>query len=101
MFKNNLFGGEVLNDYFLDKLINIWLQNKSIKFNAIGVSSNQDLESIANKMNLFETVVFRNNIDYSYFKEKINCSYVPDIVFTMKKNIFSSIIKLKHVGFFL
>jgi hypothetical protein len=96
-----LFGGEVLNDYFLDKLINIWLQNKSIKFNAIGVSSNQDLESIANKMNLFETVVFRNNIDYSYFKEKINCSYVPDIVFTMKKNIFSSIIKLKHVGFFL
>lgn len=100
-----LFGGEVLNDYFLDKLINIWLKNKSIKLNAIGVSTNQDYETIVNKINLFDTVVFRNKLDYEYFKNRINCNYAPDIVFSLENNkmmkLYNNILNYKQVGFFL
>lgn len=96
-----LFGGEVLNDYFLDKLLNIWLQNKSIKFYAIGVSANQEYESIYNKINLFENVGFRNKCDYEHFKNRINCFYAPDIVFTLNNNGFNRFLKSKQVGFFL
>ena len=102
-----LFGGETLNDYFLDRLLNVWLKNKSIKFNAIGVSTNQDYDTIVNKINLFDTVLFRNKLDYEYFKNRINCFYGPDIVFLLNNNGITkfihtvSIIKQKQVGFFL
>ena len=61
-----LFGGETLNDFFLDKLINIYENNKKSKknnclFKAIGVSCNQEYTSnLINKLQLFDTIIFRS-----------------------------------------
>ena len=100
-----LFGGEVLNDYFLDKLIDCYRQNRSIKFYAFGVSTNQSYNNIINKLNIFEYIIFRNKTDYEYFKDhfKENCMYLPDIVFLTKSNTTRSRIikKNKCIGFFL
>ncbi len=79
-----LFGGETLNDYFLDKLIELWKFNKNIKFNAIGVSCNQSYNDIVNKIQLFENISFRSKKDYDFFNTYISSSYAPDIAFRLK-----------------
>ena len=57
-----LFGGEVLNDYFLNKLIILKqyaLQNykKNILLYAVGVSCNSDYAYITNKLDIFEDML--------------------------------------------
>jgi polysaccharide pyruvyl transferase WcaK-like protein len=84
-----LFGGETLNDYFLDILIRFLTRdgNKQTKVYAVGVSTNQNYLSILNKIHIFEAIVFRSYNDYEFFKPYVgNCQYCPDIVFS---NIFS------------
>ena len=108
-----LFGGEVLNDYFLDILIQyIEVVNvmNTIEAYAIGVSSNQSYDSIINKLYIFNSIVFRSVKDYHYFKSYLACTYCPDIVFSMKpsKDSLFSICSgnmrfttRKNIGFFL
>jgi hypothetical protein len=97
-----LFGGETLNDYFLDKLIELWRFNKNIKFNAIGVSCNQNYNDILNKLHIFESIGFRSKKDYNHFKTRIDSFYCPDIVFSLNRVVPRfSLRKKKYVGFFL
>ncbi len=79
-----LFGGETLNDYFLDKLIELWKFNKNIKFNAIGVSCNQNYSDVLNKIQIFESIGFRSKKDYDFFNTYVNSFYAPDIAFQLK-----------------
>jgi len=122
-----LFGGETLNDYFLDELIKFNENYKKNKpktvntqhntqciFKAIGVSSNQEYTSkLVNKLQLFETIVFRSIKDYKFFKEENkmeSCYYAPDIILALNlatsvKSAFKKYLPLKitkkYVGFFL
>ena len=99
-----LFGGEVLNDYFLDRILEFKLKNHNTEFYAIGVSINQNIKDIQNKLNIFDRIIFRNKSDYNYFKNIYGeyCNYAPDLVFLNNYkhniNLFS---KHKNVGFFL
>lgn len=93
-----LFGGETLNNYFLDKLIKLWKLNKNIKFTAVGVSCNQNYNEVLNKIQLFESISFRSKKDYNFFKDYIQSFYYPDIVFTYPRQIT---LCRKYVGFFL
>ena len=99
-----LFGGETLNNYFLDKLIELYRLNPSIKFNAIGVSCNQDYNSLINKLYIFESIIFRNKKDYNNLSLYNLCTYSSDIVFlkNIKNNIvFNKFLKKNIIGFFL
>ena len=112
-----LFGGEVLNDYFLNKLILIkqhGLQNykKNILLYAVGVSCNSDYDYIKNKLDIFEVIVFRNDKDYNTFLPRLTNQYsksLPDPVFLLKPTkkpiqFFSKFRKKDKkisVGFFL
>ena len=113
-----LFGGEILNDYFLNIIIN-FKKKLSIftffKFIAVGVSCNQEYSTLINKIQLFEYIIFRSIKDYDYFKNYVDCEYCPDIVMTLKpfknsKTLLKTILpsplsfiqkKKKTVGFFL
>ena len=87
-----LFGGEVINSYFLDRLINLknfalYELNKNIPFYAVGVSINEDIDSILPKIDLFETIIFRNNDDYLRCLPRLSNTYsksLPDPVFLLK-----------------
>lgn len=107
-----LFGGETINDYFLDKLIFIRdfaINNlkKYIPIYGIGVSCNSDYNQIQFKSDIFDYLVLRNIKDYDFFSKRLNknmCKYIPDIVFLKKKMIsynFWSKSTNKKVGFFL
>jgi hypothetical protein len=109
-----LFGGETINDYFLDKLISIRefaITNlkKYIPIYGIGVSCNSDYCYIQLKADIFDYLVLRNSKDYEFFLSRFtnnNCKYIPDIVFLKKKMIsynynFWSKSSNKRVGFFL
>jgi len=107
-----LFGGETINDYFLDKLIFIRdfaINNlkKYIPIYGIGVSCNSDYNHIQFKSDIFDYLVLRNKKDYDFFSKRFNknmCKYIPDIVFLKKKMIsynFWSKPTNKRVGFFL
>ena len=88
-----LFGGEVLNNYFLNKLIKfknmaIFEFKKNIYFYAFGVSCNADYDEISSKLDIFEYIIYRNNRDYEYFLKRWSNKYsnvLPDIVFLKKK----------------
>jgi len=94
-----LFGGETLNNYFIDKLINMKKYNPNIKYSAICVSCNQSYDEITNKLNIFEYVLFRSYKDYTFYKNYLNCDYAPDMVFSLNKKIV--FMKKNIVGFFL
>ena len=107
-----LFGGETINDYFLDKLIfirdfAITNLKKYIPIYGLGVSCNSDYNHIQFKSDIFDYLVLRNNKDYDFFSKRFNknmCKYIPDIVFLKKKVIsynFWSKPTNKRVGFFL
>ena len=112
-----LFGGEVLNDYFLNKLILLKqhaLQNykKNILLYAIGVSCNSDYAYITNKLDIFEVIIFRNDKDYNTFLPRLTNQYsksLPDPVFLLKPakkpipffSKFTKKDKKISVGFFL
>jgi polysaccharide pyruvyl transferase WcaK-like protein len=107
-----LFGGETINDYFLDKLIYIReyaITNlkKYIPIYGIGVSCNSDYNYIQFKADIFDFIILRNCKDYDFFLPRFtknNCKYIPDIVFLKKKIVsynFWSKPTNKRVGFFL
>lgn len=84
-----LFGGEVINTYFLDRLIRLKYialntHRKNILFYAFGVSCNADVQEITSHIDLFEYVVFRNRKDYHAFLPRLTderCAVLPDPVF--------------------
>ena len=99
-----LFGGETLNDYFLNKILEFKHKNPHTELYAIGVSTNQSYNLICNKVNIFDKIIFRNKADYNYFRPRLEnrVSYSPDIVFSLKYKL--PIIKKKkanNVGFFV
>ena len=116
-----LFGGEVINHYFLDKLISIRTYsllkfNKFIPFYAIGVSCNCDLDEIMSKVDIFETMIFRNKNDFDVFNNRLSNKHIfhlPDPVFYMlpdipKERLISKLLqicmcsnKMYEVGLFL
>jgi polysaccharide pyruvyl transferase WcaK-like protein len=94
-----LFGGETLNNYFIDKLIEMKKYNPEIKYTAIGVSCNQTYSEVLNKINIFEYILFRSQKDYDFFKRYIKCDFAPDIVLSLKHNIHLN--TREKIGFFL
>jgi polysaccharide pyruvyl transferase WcaK-like protein len=105
-----LFGGATINNYFLDKIILVkeycylYLNKKIINVYAIGVCCNCDRQDILLKLDIFDYVIFRNKYDYNYFKGRLLCNYIPDIVFLLKPNReISRFFKKKgeKCGFFL
>ncbi len=98
-----LFGGETMNDYFLDKIILFKKKNPNSEIHAFGVSCNQDYKTIQNKINIFDKIIFRNKKDCEYFEKRLGkyVQYTPDIVFTMKykKPLINH--KRKKAGFFV
>jgi len=96
-----LFGGETLNSYFIDKLIDFKLKH-NCRVYGIGVSCNQSYDELVNKINIFDYLVFRNKKDYKFFVDKFKnyCTYIPDIVFMIKNNLPLINLKSKRVGFF-
>jgi hypothetical protein len=98
-----LFGGETLNSYFIDKIIDFKLKHNCDIY-GIGVSCNQLYEELVNKINIFDYLVFRNKKDYEYFYEKFKnyCIYIPDIVFMIKNRLQFPLLDFKsnRVGFF-
>jgi polysaccharide pyruvyl transferase WcaK-like protein len=98
-----LFGGETLNNYFLDKIIEFKNKNSQCEMYAIGVSTNQSYDTLCNKINIFDKIIFRNKADYNYFYPRlgdyVKCS--TDIVFNLKY-VKSKINKVgRNVGFFV
>lgn len=87
-----LFGGEVLNSYFLDRLIRMKYyamekHRKNISFVAFGVSTNVEYNEIIDKVDLFEYIIFRNRNDYDQYVPRLttdHCSVLPDPVFLLK-----------------
>ena len=108
-----LFGGEVINDYFLNKLIafrtySLSKFNKFIPFYAFGVSSNSDPNYILSKVDIFEFISFRNSNDLNIFYPRYNnfITYIPDPVFINKYNTsrhsyFTCFRNTCNIGFFL
>jgi polysaccharide pyruvyl transferase WcaK-like protein len=113
-----LFGGETLNNYFLDTLIQFKKinVNPSFRMVAIGVSCNQEYTTILNKIQIFDYISFRSKKDYEFFQTYIESSFCPDIALLLKpyqptaqvykKNlscIFNRLppVNIKTVGFFL
>lgn len=81
-----LFGGDVLNSYFLNKLIKFKETHPGIRLYAIGVGCDEAYDQITNKIYMFDYIIFRNKPDYEYFKNKIGnsfCEYAPDIVHSL------------------
>ena len=98
-----LFGGETLNDYFLDIILRFRaqhmhmqsrpmhmqsrpmpMQSRPMQFFALGVSCNQAYADIFNKVQVFDKIIFRALADYTYFKPFLCCDYAPDLIFYKK-----------------
>jgi hypothetical protein len=80
-----LFGGETLNEYFLNPLSKIKELNQNIKLYAMGVNLGTDIDYIKKYLIMFQYIIVRNTNDYNKIKEKFNnfipCFYIQDIVF--------------------
>jgi polysaccharide pyruvyl transferase WcaK-like protein len=99
-----LFGGEVLNTYFLNRLIRLKQTalndyRKHITFYAFGVSCNSDYTEITSQMDLFEYVIFRNRKDYQYFLPRFTSErscVLPDPVFAFSRESLLESSRLKR-----
>jgi polysaccharide pyruvyl transferase WcaK-like protein len=99
-----LFGGEVLNTYFLNRLILLKQKalndyRKHITFYAFGVSCNADYAEITSQMDLFEYVIFRNRKDYYHFLPRLTSErscVLPDPVFAFSKKSLSETSRLQR-----
>ena len=98
-----LFGGEVFNDYFLDRILEFKKNRPTVDLYAIGVSCNQDYSTIHNKVNIFDKIIFRSKVDYNYFYKNLkqHCLYAPDIVFLNKRKNILTLNTNKNVGLFV
>ncbi len=101
-----LFGGETLNNYFLEPLAKIKEKNQNIKLYALGVGLGADIESIKQYLIMFQYIIVRHKQDYALIKNRfdnlIPCEYIQDIVFMYDVNGYKTkIINKKCVGLFL
>ncbi len=80
-----LFGGETLNEYFLNPLSKIKLINQNINMYALGVNLGADIEMIKHYLIMFQYIIVRNSQDCDIIKKRfdnlIHCEYIQDIVF--------------------
>jgi polysaccharide pyruvyl transferase WcaK-like protein len=85
-----LFGGETLNDYFLEPLAKIKELNQNIKLYALGVGLGADIEYIKQYLIMFQYIIVRHKEDYNLIKNRfdnlIPCEYIQDIVFMYDVN---------------
>ncbi len=104
-----LFGGETLNDYFLEPLAKIKELNQNIKLYALGVGLGADIEYIKQYLIMFQYIIVRHKSDYNLIKERfdnlIPCEYVQDIVFMYDVNGYKTKISNNNssrcIGLFL
>jgi polysaccharide pyruvyl transferase WcaK-like protein len=86
-----LFGGETLNEYFLNPLAKIKEKNQNIKIYAMGVNLGVDIDYIKRYLIMFQYIIVRNSEDCEIIKKKFNnlipCYYIQDIVFANFSNI--------------
>ncbi len=104
-----LFGGETLNNYFLEPLAKIKELNQNIKLYALGVGLGSDIEYIKQYLVMFQYIIVRHKSDYDLIKNRfdnlIPCEYVQDIVFMYDVNGYKT--KISHnkasrsIGLFL
>lgn len=79
-----LFGGETLNDYFLNTLRLIKQYNQNIKLYAMGVGLGTDIDNLTYSLPMFQYIIVRHKSDYESITNKfpnLKCEYVQDIVF--------------------
>jgi polysaccharide pyruvyl transferase WcaK-like protein len=79
-----LFGGETLNDYFLNTLRLIKQYNQNIKLYAIGVGLGTDIDNLKYQLPMFQYIIVRHKSDHQSIINKfpnIKCEYVQDIAF--------------------
>ncbi len=104
-----LFGGETLNDYFLEPLAKIKELNQNIKLYALGVGLGADIEYIKQYLIMFQYIIVRHKSDYNLIKKRfdnlIPCEYVQDIVFMYDVNGYKTKISnnnsSRSIGLFL
>ncbi len=101
-----LFGGETLNNYFLEPLAKIKEKNQNIKFYALGVGLGADIEYIKQYLIMFQYIIVRHKQDYTLIKNRfdnlIPCEYIQDIVFMHDVNGYKTKINNnKCIGLFL
>lgn len=105
-----LFGGETLNDYFLEPLAKIKELNQNIKLYALGVGLGADIEYIKQYLIMFQYIIVRHKYDYNLIKKRfdnlIPCEYVQDIVFMYDVNGYKTKISnnnnaSRSIGLFL
>ncbi len=104
-----LFGGETLNDYFLEPLAKIKEFNQNIKLYALGVGLGADIEYIKQYLIMFQYIIVRHKSDYNLIKTRfdnlIPCEYVQDIVFIYDINGYKTKISnnnaSRSIGLFL
>jgi polysaccharide pyruvyl transferase WcaK-like protein len=79
-----LFGGETLNDYFLNTLRLIKQYNQNIKLYAIGVGLGTDIDNLKYHLPMFQYIIVRHKSDHTMIRSKfpnLKCEYVQDIAF--------------------
>lgn len=79
-----LFGGETLNDYFLNTLRLIKQYNQNIKMYAMGVGLGTDIDNLTYHLPMFQYIIVRHKSDHQSITSKfpnIKCEYVQDIAF--------------------
>ena len=99
-----LFGGEVLNNYFLDPLMKIKELNQKIKLYAMGVSIGQDINEIKYMLLSFQYIICRNSHDYNELKNILpilKVEYIQDIVFLHDIRGYHNMTPTNTIGFFL
>lgn len=85
-----LGGGEILNDYFIDKIIrkiNILLKKPIVIAISTECHSNNYIES--KKLDFIDNFITRNKLEYLKLVKRYgsnNVVYLPDLVFSMKLN---------------
>ena len=99
-----LFGGEVLNNYFLEPLMKIKELNQKIKLFAMGVSIGQDIDEIKYMLLSFQYIICRNSNDYNLLKNILpilKVEYMQDIVFLHNIKGYKYMTPFNIIGFFL
>lgn len=100
-----LFGGEVLNNYFLKPLADIKQVNQKIKLYAIGVGLGQDISEINYMVSMFQYIICRHQYDCNIIRNKfpyIKTEYVQDLAFLHDiRGYHKTVFRPVAVGFFL
>ena len=79
-----LFGGETLNEYFLNTLGLIKSQCQHIKLYALGVGLGADPDTLKHYIPMFQYIIVRHKEDLTKINTKfpnVKCKYIQDIAF--------------------